>query len=166
MHMVYTLLIHVHPCMYQVLQFYSSTRLLMQLKLVNICINCLTLLIPVMRLWRYSFSAWIGIQCLANQAFQSQSCLNCSRKRSILLTSCRKTSLIRQAKRPSGILKRHIAFCTRSAKLRCGETQITPCVRHQRYAQTCMYTYVHGIYYVYACSLSAHTGLYRVHCLY
>ena len=96
------------------------------------CTNCLMLLIPVTRLWRYSFNAWIGTSRLASQAFQSQSCLNCSRKQSIFLTSCRQTSLIRPGKRPSGILKRHIAFCTRFAKLCCGETQITPRVKHQR----------------------------------
>jgi hypothetical protein len=44
----------------------------MQLKLVHICTNCLTLLIPVTRLWRYSFNAWIGTLRLASQAFQRQ----------------------------------------------------------------------------------------------
>ncbi len=133
-------------------KFYSSTGLLMPLKLVQVCTNCITLLTPAMRLWRYSFSAWIGILRLASQAFRSQSYLNCSRKRSIFLTSCRKISLTRQGKRPRGILKRHIAFCTMSAKLCCGETQIPLRVRHQRYVQTCKYTYVHCIYNVHTCS--------------
>ncbi len=34
--------------------------------------------------------------------------------------------------RPSGILKRPIQFCTRSAKFCCGETRITPRVKLQR----------------------------------
>ena len=93
----------------------------------------LTLLTPVTRLWRYSFSAWIGILPLARLAFQRQSCLNCTRKQSIFLTSYRKTSLTRPERRPSGISKRHTASCTRSTKLCCGETRITRRVKHQRY---------------------------------
>ena len=68
-------------------RFYSSTRLLMPLSLVHLCTNCLTLLTPVMRLWRYSFSVWSGILRLASQAFPSQSCLICSRKQSIFWIS-------------------------------------------------------------------------------
>jgi hypothetical protein len=141
MYIAYTLLSYVHTCIYQV---YSSTWLLMPLKPGQVCTNCLTLLIPVMRLWRYSFSAWIEILRLASPAFQSQSCLHCSRKRSIFLTSCRKTSLIRPGKKPSGILKRHTAFCTRYAKLCCGETRITRHVKHQRLVN--MYVHVFTLY--------------------
>ena len=129
-------------------RFCLSTRPLITQSLVHICTNCLMLLISVTRLWKYSLSAWIGISRLASQAFQSQRCLNCSRKRLIFLTSFRKTSLIRLRKRPSGILKRHTAFCIRSAKLCCGETRITPRVKHQRYVQTCMYTFKLCMYMV------------------
>ena len=34
-----------------------------------------------------------------------------------------------------------IHSCIRSVKLCCGETRITPRVKHQRYVQTCMYTF-------------------------
>ena len=80
---IHTLLMYILLCT----RFYSSTRLLMPLSLVHICTNCLTLLTPVMRLWRYSFSAWSGILRLASQAFPSQSCQNCSRKQSIFWIS-------------------------------------------------------------------------------
>ncbi len=121
-------LMYIHVCT----RFCSSTGLLMRPNLVRVCTNCLMSLILAMRLSRFSFSAWNGISRLASQAFQSQSCLICSRKRWIFLTFCRKTSRIRLGKRPSGILKRPIAFCTRSAKLCCGETRITPRVKHLR----------------------------------
>ena len=126
---IHCYVMYIHVCT----RFYSSTGLLMPLKPAQVCTNCLTLLIPVTRLWRYSFSAWIGISRLASREFQSQRCLNCSRKRSIFLTSCRKTSLTRPGKRPIGSLKRHTALCTRSAELRCGEIRIARRVKHHRY---------------------------------
>jgi hypothetical protein len=77
-HLVHVCTLYIHYSWMYIpvcTRFYSSTRLLMQLKLVQVCTNCLTLLTPAMRLWRYSFSAWIGILRLASQAFRSQSCL-------------------------------------------------------------------------------------------
>ena len=143
-------------------RFYSSTGLLMPLQPAHVCTNCLTSLIPVTRLWRYSFSAWIGTSRLARQAFQSQSCQNCSRKQSIFLTFFRKTSLIRPGKRASGILKRPTAFCIRSAKLYCGETRITPRVRHQRYVQ-CVCTRLYIVHYMYIHVMIQFISVYHVY---
>ena len=58
----------------------------------------------------------------------------------------RKSCLIRQVKRPSGILKRNIAFCTRYAKLCCGETRITRHVKHQRLVN--VYVHVYTLYII------------------
>lgn len=154
-------------------RFCSSTRPLIAQRLAHGCTNCLTLLIPVTRLWRYSFSVWIGIWRLASRAFQSQSCLICTRKRLIFSTSCRNISLIRPGKRPNGILKKHTAFCTRSARLCFGATQITHHVKLQRYSHVvnmyvcylymyvqCIYMYIYSKYMLTTCVYNVYTCIY------
>jgi hypothetical protein len=138
--------VHVHVYTFYIPVVNMYTLSITQ-SLVHACTNCLTLLTPVKRSQRYPFSAWNGILRLASRAFQGLSYLDCTKKLLIFLTSCRKISLIRQGKKPSGILKRHTAFCTNSAKLCCGETQITLHVKLLRYVHVYkMYIHIKNIH--------------------
>ena len=81
-----------------------------------VCTACLTWLIPAMRLWRCSFSAWTGTFPLANLVFRCLSFPNCSRRLLICSTFSSTTCPTRLAKRPSGILRRPTAFSIRSGR--------------------------------------------------
>ena len=99
MYIVYTLLRNVHTCTYHVLlidkaidaaqsgsPLYKFPHVAdLSNKIVEVLIQCMD--------WNI-MSRQSGISV----NFQSQSCLNCSRKQSIFLTSCRQTSLIRLGK--------------------------------------------------------------------
>ena len=75
-----------------------------------VCTACLTWLIPAMRLWRCSFSAWTGTFPLANPVFRCQSFPNCSRRPLICSTFSSETCQARLAKRPSELLRNQFAF--------------------------------------------------------
>jgi hypothetical protein len=57
-------------------------------------------------------------------------------------TSCSGTCLTRQAKRGSGILRRHTAFCTRSWGSSCGVIRMTPRVKDLRYVHIQASSYI------------------------
>ena len=96
-------------------------------------------------MWRCSSSAWSGIWLHASPAFQRQSSLSCNKRLWISSIYYSRTCQTRQAKRESGILRRLTAFYTRSVRLCCGETQITPRVKLQRKC-CCMYSLILGTY--------------------
>ena len=123
----------------------------------EIITTCHTCLIPVMRWWMFSFSAWTGTYPLASPVFHCQSFLNCTRRQLISWTFSRATCPTRPAKRPSGISKRPTAYYTRSARLCCGAIRITAHAKPQRYhdftgiytyiiVYTCIYRYIPEIY--------------------
>ena len=108
-----------------------------------VCTTCHTCLIPVMRWWMFSFSAWTGTYPLASPVFHCQSFLNCTRRQLISWTFSSATCPTRPAKRPSGISKRPTAYYTRSARLCCGAIRITARAKPQRYhVFTGIYTYI------------------------
>ena len=94
---------------------------------------CRQFLIQVTRWWRCSSSAWTGILLLASPALLSLSFQNCNRRRWISWIFYKRICLKRQAKRESGILRRHTVFYTRSGRLCCGATRIIHLVKLQRY---------------------------------
>ena len=127
--MVYTWLINVYTYMYQVLlinraidaakacsQLYELPHVAdPSIEIVEVLIQCMD--------WSIA-SRQSGIPESEMPELQQ--------KEINLLDLLQKISLIRPGKRPSETFTRHIPFCTRSAKLCCGGTQITPRVKHQR----------------------------------
>ncbi len=99
-------------------RFHSSTGLLVQLKLVHKLPHVADPSDEIVE---------VLIQCMDWNIASRQSGIpdsempDLQQKAVIFLTSCRKTSLIRLGKRPSGILKRPIAFCTRSVNCAVGK---------------------------------------------
>ena len=123
-------------------RFYSLTGLLITLKQAQSWLAYLTLLTPVTRLWRYSFSAWIGIWRLDSRA---------------------------QGKTGG----KDTVFCTRSARLCFGATQITRSVKLQRYLHVvnmyvhflymyvqCIYMYIYSKYMLTTCVYNVYTCIY------
>ena len=111
-----------------------------------VCTACLTWLIPAMRLWRCSFSAWTGTFQLASPLFLCLSFQNCTQRLLSCWTFSSGTCPTRQAKKPSGISKRHTAFYTRSARLCYGGIRTIVRAKPQRYLYilvcTCLYLYI------------------------
>ena len=73
-----------------------------------------------------------AISCF-DTLLRAQSFQNCNRRLWISWICYSNTCQTRQARRESGILRRLTAFYTRSVRLLCGATQITPLVKLQRY---------------------------------
>ncbi len=127
--MVCTLLMHVHMCMYQVL-------------LISLAIDAAAACSHLYKL------PYVGdpsndivellIQCMnlniasRKPGIPESELPELLQKAIILLDLLQKISLTRLGERPCGILKRFTVFCTRSAKLCCGETRIAPRVKHQK----------------------------------
>ena len=134
--------LYVHVCTRLNLSTPQSTRP----GQAPVCTTCSTCLIPVMRLWRFSFSAWTGTFQLASPLFLCLSFPNCMQRLLSCWTFSSETCPTRQAKKPSGISKRLTAFYTRSARLCYGEIRAIVRAKPLRYSYilvcTSLYLYI------------------------